>query len=105
MDKTELLGMSLEEMEQTVVNLGLPRFRARQIYHWLYKHHVHSFYQMNNLPKELRQFLDKKVSITVPRVIKARVSQDGTRKFLLELGDKKRIETVAIPQFRYSCTG
>ena len=100
MDKTELLGLSLEEMERTIVSLGLPRFRARQIYHWLYKHHVHSFYHMNNLPKELRYFLDKKVSITVPRVLKARVSSDGTRKFLLEAADKKRIETVAIPQFR-----
>jgi 23S rRNA (adenine2503-C2)-methyltransferase len=99
-EKTELLGLSLEEVEQVMTTLGLPRFRARQVYHWLYKHHVHSFYQMDNLPKELRYFLDKKTSITVPRVIKARVSRDGTRKFLLELGDKKRIETVAIPQFR-----
>jgi len=99
-DKTELLGLSMEEIERTIVNLGLPRFRARQIYHWLYKHHVHSFYQMNNLPKDLRHFLNKNVSITVPRVVKARISRDGTRKFLLELADKKRIETVAIPQFR-----
>ncbi len=100
MEKTELLGLSLEEVEQVMAALGLPRFRARQIYHWLYKHQVHSFYQMNNLPKELRHFLDKKVALTVPRVMKARVSRDGTRKFLLELADKKRIETVAIPQFR-----
>ena len=100
MTKTELSGLSLEEMEQTIISLGLPRFRARQIYHWLYKHQVHSFYQMNNLPKELRHFLGEKASITVPRVIKARVSKDGTRKFLLELKDRKRIETVAIPQFR-----
>ncbi|MGE5544646.1 MAG: 23S rRNA (adenine(2503)-C(2))-methyltransferase RlmN [Bacillota bacterium] len=100
MDKTELSGLCLEEMERTILDLGLPRFRARQIYHWLYKHHVHSFYQMNNLPKELRHFLDKNVSLTVPKVVKARISQDGTRKFLLELSDKKRIETVAIPQFR-----
>ena len=100
MDRTELLGLSLQETEEVVNGLGLPRFRARQVYHWLYKHQVHSFYQMGNLPKELRYFLDQKASITVPRVVKSRVSQDGTRKFLLELSDRKRIETVAIPQTR-----
>ncbi|NLW45267.1 MAG: 23S rRNA (adenine(2503)-C(2))-methyltransferase RlmN [Syntrophomonadaceae bacterium] len=104
MEKTELLGLSLQETEEVINGLGLPRFRARQIYHWLYKHQVHSFYQMSNLPKELRHFLDQKASITVPRVVKSRVSRDGTRKFLLELGDKKRIETVAIPQSRAAGT-
>ena len=94
----------MQETEEVINGLGLPRFRARQIYHWLYKHQVHSFYQMSNLPKELRHFLDQKASITVPRVVKSRVSRDGTRKFLLELGDKKRIETVAIPQSRAAGT-
>jgi len=99
-DKKELLGLSLQETEEAITSLGLPRFRARQVYHWLYKHQVHSFYQMSNLPKELRFFLDQKASISVPRVVKSRVSKDGTRKFLMELSDKKRIETVAIPQNR-----
>ena len=100
MNRIELLGLGLEEMEQIMTEMGLPRFRARQVFHWIYKHHVHSFYDMRNIPKELRQYLDERASISLPRVIKARVSKDGTRKFLLELTDKKRIETVAIPQFR-----
>lgn len=98
MDKTELLGMSREKIEDFAVRLGEQRFRGRQIYRWIYKRNVSSFYDMSDLPKDLRQKFDETASVSVPKVVKARTSRDSTRKFLLELNDRKRIETVVIPQ-------
>jgi 23S rRNA (adenine2503-C2)-methyltransferase len=53
---------------------------------------------MSDIPKELRARLDGNSEISIPRVLKQRVSKDNTRKFLLEMKDKKKVETVVIPQ-------
>jgi 23S rRNA (adenine2503-C2)-methyltransferase len=53
---------------------------------------------MSDISKELRHKLDQVAEISIPRVLKQRVSKDGTRKFLLEMKDKKKVETVVIPQ-------
>lgn len=90
--------MTVEQLEDFAASLNEPRFRGRQIYRWIYKKGQGSFYEMSDIPKELRAKLDETASISMPRVVKSRVSKDGTRKFLLELADHKRIETVAIPQ-------
>ena len=96
-EKTELLGLSLEEMEDFVVQNGQPKYRARQIFKWIYNKETASFYEMTDLPKEVRSEFDKIAEISIPRVLKQRVSKDGTRKFSMELEDKKKIETVVIP--------
>jgi len=99
-EKTELLGMDLMALEQYFISLGEPRFRANQIFTWIYRKEVGSFYEMSDIPKELRFRLDQLAEVSIPRVLKQRVSKDGTRKFLLEMNDKKRVETVIIPQSR-----
>lgn len=99
-DKTQLLGKNQSEMEDYLASLGESRFRGRQIHKWIYKKQYNSFFEMSDLPKELRQKLDDHAKISIPRVLKQRVSNDGSRKFLLELDDKKRIETVLIPHSR-----
>lgn len=96
--KTQLLGMKPQEMEEYLTSLGQPSFRGRQIYKWIYQKEISSFYDMSDLPRDLRQKLDETSIISIPRVLKQRVSNDGTRKFLMELDDRKRIETVVIPQ-------
>jgi len=98
MDKTELLGLDVPELEQYLQTLGEPAYRGRQIYQWIYRKNVTSFYEMSDLPRELRVRLDSHARVSAPRFLKQRVASDGTRKFLLELNDKKRIESVAIPQ-------
>ena len=98
--KTELLGMDLQSLESFVQSIGQPRFRAKQIFTWIYRKGVGSFYEMSDLPKELRMSLESVAQVSIPRVLKQRVSADGTRKFLFEMNDKKRIETVVIPQGR-----
>ncbi len=97
-NKDELLGKDLEELENYMISIGQAAFRARQIFKWIYTKEVNSFYDMSDLPRELRKKLDAIAQISIPRVLKQRVSNDGTRKYLLELRDKKRIESVLIPQ-------
>lgn len=95
--KRELLGLNINELEEFVISIGEPRFRAKQIFKWIYIKKEHSFYEMSDLPKSLRYKLDEIAQISIPRVLKQKVSQDGTRKYLVEFKDKKKVETVVIP--------
>lgn len=95
--KKELLGLSPAEMEEFAIEVGEPVFRGRQLYKWIYQKETSSFYDMTDLPRPLRAELDRKAVISIPRVLKQRVSSDGTRKFLIEMNDKKKVETVVIP--------
>ncbi|MGI6451994.1 MAG: 23S rRNA (adenine(2503)-C(2))-methyltransferase RlmN [Syntrophomonadaceae bacterium] len=95
--KTELLSLDIDELEDFMQSVGQPRYRGRQVFKWIYHKGVSSFYEMSDIPKRFRYELDEIAKISIPRVLKQRVSSDGTRKFLLELEDKKRIETVIIP--------
>lgn len=96
--RTQLLGMNCQQLEEYMLQMGQPRFRGRQIFKWIYQKDISSFYEMSDIPRDLRQQLDQSAEISIPRVLKQRVSRDGTRKFLMELKDRKRIETVVIPQ-------
>ncbi len=98
MNRIQLLGKTLLELENYMQELGEPAFRGRQIQKWIYQKYVNSFYDMSDLPRELRIRLDSLAIISIPRVLKQRVSKDGSRKFLLELEDKKKVEAVVIPQ-------
>ncbi len=95
--KTELLGMGVKELEDYMESIGEPKYRGRQVHKWIYKKAVSSFYDMSDISRDLRNKLDDYARISIPRVLKQRASIDGTRKFLMELEDKKRIESVVIP--------
>ncbi len=99
-DKIELIGMNIGELEDFASRLGQPRFRGRQLHRWIYVKDTSSFYEMSDLPRQVRQQFDDRARISIPRVLKQRVASDGTRKFLMEMNDKKRVETVLIPQSR-----
>lgn len=98
--KDELLGMSMEGLETYMIELGEPAYRGRQLFKWIYSKETNSFYEMSDIPRELQKKMDASAKISIPRVLKQRVSIDGTRKYLFELADKKRIETVLIPHSR-----
>lgn len=88
--KPSLYGYRLKELQELVK----PSFRAKQIYGWLYHNFVDSFDQMNNLPKALRDELEQTYVINPLKIINKEESQDGTKKYLLELNDGKTIEAV-----------
>ena len=96
-ERKNLLNLSQEELEQWMNEQGWERYRARQLWLWLYKKEVSGFDQMTDLPKFLRAELKKHFYFHLPEVIEKTQAQDQTTKFLLELEDGKKIEAVLIP--------
>lgn len=98
MEKTELLGLGVPELELFLSGIGQPAYRGRQIYKWIYQKHTASFAEMSDLPRELRANLEAGALVSIPRLLKHRISRDGTHKLLLELKDHRQLECVIIPQ-------
>jgi len=99
-----LIELTKNDLEAFVVeDLKLPRFRAEQVWQWLWQKRVQNIEGMTNLSKPLREMMATKAAIVWPTIAKVQKSKDGTIKFLLKLIDGKLIETVLIPmQDRYS---
>ena len=91
----DALSLSYEEWIKLLAEeFELPRYRADQICQWIYQKKVLDFAGMTNLSKELREKLLELITIIPPMIIKEQVSKDGTQKFLLQLTDGERIESV-----------
>jgi len=97
MAKTNLLGYSVAELEELMVDFDCQRFKGRQLYKWLYQSGQYDFNRMTDLKLELREKLSENYIFDIPRVVKISQSSDGTEKYLLSLDDSKLIETVMIP--------
>ena len=98
-----LKSMTIEEIGQVLKELGQPAFRAKQVFAWLHKG-VRTFEEMTNLPKALREALEEKYPLHIPKVVRRQESQkDGTIKFLWELSDGNCVETVLM-RYHYGNT-
>ncbi|MBE6788577.1 MAG: 23S rRNA (adenine(2503)-C(2))-methyltransferase RlmN [Ruminococcaceae bacterium] len=98
---TEISSLNLEELKQQISELGLPAFRAKQIYEWLHKKNVDSFDKMTNIDKALRQKLSQQFSISVPEIERKLVSKiDGTQKYLFRFNDGECVESVLM-RYKY----
>lgn len=92
---TELIGLTLEELEHVAVALGEPPYRGRQLARWVYKQRAGTLQHMRNLPEPLRARLDETATLSRLRVIGRQDASDGyTTKFLASLPDGNTIETV-----------
>src|SRR5438034_1500337 len=93
--ETDLLALTLPELQQWFVERGEPAFRAKQVFGWLYQHFSTGFAEMTNLPQALRAQLAGEACIG-PMVVRSELhsKDDRTRKILLELADGKLIESV-----------
>ena len=87
----------MAELEELLAAQGAPRFHARQLFQWIHRRGVTDFEAMTDLGRDLRYRLAKDFQITTPEVVRRERSDDGTTKFLLQLGDGKLIESVYIP--------
>jgi 23S rRNA (adenine2503-C2)-methyltransferase len=96
--RADLAEMELSHLEQFLASLGDDRFHARQIYRWVYKRGVSDFSLMSDLSKALRTSLDSQLILSTPCIVARDRSSDGTEKFVLELADRRRIESVFIPE-------
>lgn len=92
--KPSIYSLQLRELEGWLKEQGEPKFRAAQIFDWLYKKRVGQFEEMSNLSKGLREKLANHFTITTLKTLVQHTSQDGTLKFLFELHDGYSIETV-----------
>ena len=85
---------NLNELQEELISLGEKKFRAEQIFKWLYIEKVKSFDEMTNLSLPLRQKLKENYSICNYNIIKKQESSDGTKKYLFDVLDGNAIETV-----------
>lgn len=98
MKRTMLMGLSRQGIEQLLAPLGLPGYRAEQIYKWVHHHQVGSFSEMTNLPQSLRDWLEENAAMRSLRLAQKQISSDGTRKYLWNLDSGRQVESVFIPE-------
>ena len=95
--KTDLKNLTLPALENFLRGKGKERFRATQIFKWIYQKDARSFEEMSNLSKELRAELAETAFISdlAPEAVEE--AGDGTRKYLFALSDGNAVEAVLIP--------
>ncbi len=95
--KKNLIALSFQEMEALVAALGWKPYRVRQILAWIYQRQINDVREMTDLSNPDRILLAEVAALRHLQIVHVQESADGTRKFLLEMEDKNRIETVLIP--------
>lgn len=104
MAKTDLRSMDSAELEQFIIEMGEPGFRAKQLFEWIHGKHAADFAEMTNLPKTLREKLESTAKLPRTEVVRKLVSQkDGTRKYLFALENGSVIESVLM-KYEYGNT-
>lgn len=99
MTKPELFGLFVSEIAEAIQPLGIQKYRAAQIAHWLYKQGVSAFQEMTNLPAAQRDVLAASFAVPAVSCVARQDSADGrTTKYLLSLSDNQAVETVLMRQ-------
>ncbi|HSE98280.1 MAG TPA: 23S rRNA (adenine(2503)-C(2))-methyltransferase RlmN [Blastocatellia bacterium] len=96
--KKELLGCDRDELVLLMDQLGEKPYRGKQLYDALYRRRITDLNSITDLPASLRQTLAGQAEITSTKIENAFLSKDGTRRFLLKLGDGREVETVFMPE-------
>ena len=94
--KIDLKNLNPSELERFITSFGKERYRSVQILRWLYQKGVHSIEEMTNLSKNFREELSQVSYISTLHPIRVEQAKDGTKKFLFQLEDGNRIESVLI---------
>ncbi len=88
-----LYGITKEKLENYFESIGEKKFKATQVFEWLYRSRVESVNDMSNIKKEIREKLEQEFSCFLPKIVKHEIDRD-TEKFLFELEDREYIEAV-----------
>ena len=96
--RKNLVGLSRDELEAEMLSVGLEKFRARQLWHWIYHRGATDFAVMTTLAKPVREKLAGVYAVARPTVVRDLKSVDGTRKWLLRMPDGQEVESVHIPE-------
>ena len=85
-------------MEELLVNLDQKPYRAKQILKWIHQRGISNFHDMTDLSKELRNVMKDNFIIEAPNISYEELSEDGTKKWILDVGNQDSIEMVLIPE-------
>jgi 23S rRNA (adenine2503-C2)-methyltransferase len=102
MTKKNLKGLNLNELQAFVEELGEKKYRAVQLYSWLYAKAAQSFDEMTDISKDFRAVLSQISYISNLQLVTQSVSTDSTTKYLFKLNDDLAIESVLIPTTKKS---
>jgi 23S rRNA (adenine2503-C2)-methyltransferase len=97
--KQNLFDLDLSGCETLVSGLGFKTFHGRNLFKWMHKHGVVDLDAMTDIPKTLRAALAESTELRLPRIVDSQPSADGTIKWVMEIGDGQRVETVYIPDW------
>ena len=100
--KREIRSLLPGELEAEFKALGLPAYRAKQVFRWLHRG-ASSFGEMTDLPRALRETLEEKYRLSAPAVLRRQQSADGTVKYLWKLWDGNAVESVVM-RYHYGNT-
>ncbi len=89
-----LYGLEFHKLEQLLLSEGQKKFKAVQLYSWLYVKKAETFDEMSDISLAFRKTLNEKYSLALPKVHTRQESSDGTIKLLLEMEDGMKVETV-----------
>jgi len=92
-----LIGLTTEELSELAVKHKAPTYRGKQLSHWIYRRYASDFNEMSDLPADLRSDIRQEYAIDPLHIVACVKSADGVVKYLFELGDGERIETVYLP--------
>lgn len=88
-----IYDMTKEKLEEYFLAIGEKKFKAIQVFEWLYQKRIHRIHEWTNLKKEMREKIANDFSFEMPKIVKHEID-DLTEKFLIELKDKEHIEAV-----------
>lgn len=96
-EKVDLKNLTFQELKDFITSFGKESYRSVQILRWLYQKGVHSIDEMTNLSNKFRQQLKEVSTLSSLHPLRIEEARDGTKKFLFQLEDGNRIESVLIP--------
>jgi 23S rRNA (adenine2503-C2)-methyltransferase len=95
--KPNFYDFTLPALEAYLMGKGFEKFRAKQLFRWVYGQGVTNYADMTNMSKAMREELPQWLDMRLPKIVSHLKSTDGTQKFLFDVGGGETIETVLIP--------
>tara|TARA_B100002052_G_scaffold294216_1_gene318646 strand:+ start:15453 stop:16484 length:1032 start_codon:yes stop_codon:yes gene_type:complete len=97
MTQKQIKGLNLKELMEVCEKQDIPTFRAKQIYQWMYRHHIDDIMQMNNIPLALRNYIKDNYILNTLDIENIQESEyENTKKILFKTHDHKLIESVSM---------
>jgi len=100
--RTNIVGLTRDALRAALIAAGTPdrqaRMRTGQLWQWVYHWGVRDFARMTNLARDYRALLEAHFTIELPEVVTRRMSEDGTRKYLVRISGGHEVEVVYIPE-------